>query len=58
MISSIETTTNTLCYGNCIIFYTTQRNNEFGYGREGAQFGFWLKEENGKLKLSGLEMIP
>lgn len=43
---------------NCIVLYTTYRNNEFGDGHEGAQFGFWLKTENGQFKLSGVETIP
>jgi len=41
-----------------MVFYTTYRHNELADGHEGAQFGFWLTEENGKLKLSGLEMVP
>lgn len=41
-----------------IVLYTTYRNNEFGDGHEGAQFAFWLKEENGTLKLTGMETIP
>ncbi|MEJ5105749.1 hypothetical protein [Chryseobacterium sp. MYb328] len=41
-----------------IVLYTTQRRNEFGDGHEGAQFVFWLKEEKGAFKLSGIETIP
>ncbi|WCM42689.1 TPM domain-containing protein [Flavobacterium sp. CBA20B-1] len=55
-----ETTfyTNTTDYGDCLILYTTQHKNEFGDGHEGVQLGFWLKEENGKLKLGGIDAIP
>lgn len=46
-------------YDNAImVLYTIYRNNEFGDGHEGAQFNFWLKEENGTLKLNGIETIP
>lgn len=38
--------------------YTTYQNNESGIGHEGVQFVFWLKEENGILKLNGIEVIP
>ncbi|MDN3691785.1 hypothetical protein QWZ06_05725 [Chryseobacterium tructae] len=41
-----------------IVLYTTYRPNEFGDGHEGAQFVFWLKEEKGNFKLSGIETIP
>ena len=41
-----------------MVLYTTYRHNEFGDGQEGAQFGFWLKEENGVLKLNGIENVP
>lgn len=41
-----------------IVLYTTYRPNEFGDGHEGAQFVFWLKEEKGNFKLSGVETIP
>ena len=40
-----------------IVLYTTQRPNEFGDGHEGAQFVFWLKDEKGIFKLSGVETI-
>lgn len=43
---------------NYIVLYTTYRPNEFGDGHEGAQFVFWLKEEKGNFKLSGIEAIP
>lgn len=43
---------------DCIVLYTTYRNNEFGDGHEGVQFGFCLTTENGQLKLSGVETIP
>lgn len=45
-------------YGDWGIAYTTYRKNEFGDGHEGAQFIFWIKEESGKLKLSGIEVVP
>lgn len=41
-----------------IVFYTTHDKNELGKGHEGGQFGFWLKEEKGIWKLSGVETIP
>lgn len=41
-----------------IVLYTTQRPNEFGDGHEGAQFVFWLKNEKGNFKLSGIETVP
>lgn len=41
-----------------VVLYTTHKPNEFGDGNEGAQFGFWFKEEKGQLKLSGVETIP
>ncbi|WP_166668188.1 TPM domain-containing protein [Epilithonimonas xixisoli] len=49
---------NSTDYGDCVIRYTTHRQNENGDGHEGVQFCFWLTEENGKLKLSGLEILP
>jgi len=49
---------NSTDYGDCVIFYTTHRKDENGDNHEGAQFGFWLTEENGKLQLSGLETVP
>lgn len=45
-------------HSDYIVLFTTYRNNEFDDGHEGAQFGFWFKEENGNLKLSGIETIP
>lgn len=41
-----------------IVLYTTHRPNEFGDGHEGAQFVFWLKDEKGILKFSGVETVP
>lgn len=41
-----------------IVLYTINRHNEFGDGHEGAQLVFWLKEEKGNFKLSGVETIP
>lgn len=41
-----------------IVLYTTYRKNEFGDGHEGAQFIFWLKDEKGNFKLSGVETVP
>ena len=41
-----------------MVSYTTYRHNEFGDGHEGTQFVFWLKEENGVLKLNGIETVP
>lgn len=41
-----------------IILYTINRPNEFGDGHEGAQFVFWLKDEKGSFRLSGVETIP
>lgn len=41
-----------------IVLYTTHRPNEFGDGHEGAQFVFWLKDEKGNFKLSGIETVP
>ncbi|WP_045500088.1 hypothetical protein [Chryseobacterium sp. StRB126] len=41
-----------------IVLYTTYRPNEFGDGHEGAQFVFWLKDEKGNFKLSGVETVP
>lgn len=41
-----------------IILYTTYRKNEVGEGHEGAQFIFWLKDEKGNFKLSGVETVP
>lgn len=41
-----------------IVLYTTYRPNEFEKGHEGAQFIFWLKDEKGALKLSGVETVP
>lgn len=41
-----------------IVLYTTHRPNEVGDGHEGAQFIFWLKDEKGSFKLSGIESVP
>lgn len=41
-----------------IVLYTTYRPNEVGDGHEGAQFIFWLKDEKGNFKLSGIETVP
>jgi|GEM_PF-696871 len=41
-----------------LVLYTIYRPDELVKGHEGVQFGLWLKEENGILKLSGVETIP
>jgi len=41
-----------------ITLYTVYKPNEFSDGNEGMQFGFWFKNVNGSLKLSGIETIP
>lgn len=43
---------------NYIVLYTTHRPNELDDGHEGAQFIFWLKDEKGILKFSGVETVP
>ena len=45
-------------HGNYFILYTIYRPNESGGGHEGAEFGFWLNEEDDILKLSGVITIP
>lgn len=45
-------------YGDYFILYTIYRPYESDSGHEGAEFGFWLKKEDGILKLSGVIAIP
>lgn len=44
--------------GEVIILYTTYRNNEYGDGHEGAQFGFRFALHEGKTQIMGIESIP
>lgn len=44
--------------GEVVILYTTYRNNEYGDGHEGAQFGFRFALHEGKTQIMGIESIP
>lgn len=44
-------------YGDYFILYTIYKPNESGGRHKGAELGFWLKEEDGILKLSGVTTI-
>jgi len=41
-----------------LLLYATYARDEVAPGHEGAQLGFWLKEENAIFLLAGVETIP